>query len=309
MKVLVTGGAGFIGSHVAEAYLRAGHDVAALDDLSSGKPENVAEGVRFFRADICDPAGVREVFETFAPDIVSHHAGHVSVSDSVSRPDVDCSVNVQGSLVVFQAAARSHVQRVIFASSGGAVYGSGSMLPTPEDAPLRPESPYAISKVAGEMYLGFFSSSYAHGAVILRYANVYGPRQSCSPESGVVSIFCQRALQRRSLMVSGDGLQTRDFVYVGDVARANLLALSGPPGTYNVGTGEGTTIRGLANMVQTAVGVVVPVEQCPARTAEVRDSAVDTSRAARVLGFEAEYSLKEGLEHTVQYLERHASGC
>ena len=309
MRILVTGGAGFIGSHVAEAYLRAGHDVAVLDDLSSGKLENVAEGIRMFQGDVCDPDSVRRIFDVFAPDVVSHHAGHVSVSDSVSHPDIDCAVNVQGSLVIFQAAVHAGVQRIIFASSGGAVYGSDSVRPTPEDAALRPESPYAIAKVAGELYLGYFAGSLAQGAVILRYANVYGPRQSGSPESGVVSILCERALRRQSLTINGDGLQTRDFIYVGDVARANILALSGPAGTYNIGTGHETTICTLADRVEAIAGAHLPVERCPARPAEVRDSAVNVERAARMLGFNVEYSLEEGLERTVQYIRQHMPVC
>jgi UDP-glucose 4-epimerase len=307
MRVLVTGGAGFIGSHVVEEYLRSGHEVAVLDDFSTGTLVNVPPGVRVYEGDIRNAATVAEVLDSFAPEIVSHHAAHVSVDESVRQPEVDCLANVLGSILVFQAAARTGVRRVIFASSGGAVYGNASTVPTAESAPLRPESPYAIAKMTAEEYLRFFEPSYAEGAVILRYSNVYGPRQRVASESGVVAIFCDHALRQLPLSICGDGLQTRDFVYVRDVARANARALIGPAGTYNVGTGRGVSIRDLVQRLESVMAFELPVTSAPERAAEVRHSVLDTTHAKEQLGFSAEYSLEEGLRLTLESSRLHLS--
>lgn len=308
MRVLVTGGAGFIGSHVAEEYLRCGHEVAVLDDFSTGTPVNVPRGVRVYEGDIRNAATVSKVLDAFAPEAISHHAGHASVGESVRQPEDDCQVNVLGSVLVFQAAARAGVRRVIFASSGGAVYGNASTVPTSENAPLHPESPYAIAKMTAEEYLRFFEPSYAEGAVILRYSNVYGPRQSVASESGVVAIFCDHVLRHLPLSICGDGLQTRDFVYVRDAARANALALVGPAGTYNVGTGQGVSINELVQRLQSVMGCQLPVTSAPERAAEVRHSALDSAHAKEQLGFSAEYSLEEGLRLTLEASRLRLSG-
>jgi UDP-glucose 4-epimerase len=299
MRILVTGGAGFIGSHVVEEYVGRGHEVAILDDFSTGKRAHVPRGVTVFEGDVRSAASVSTAFDAFVPEVVSHHAGHVSVGESVRQPEDDCEVNVLGSVRVFQAAARAGVRRVIFASSGGAVYGNASSIPTPEHAPLQPESPYAIAKVTAEEYLRFFEPSYTEGAVVLRYSNVYGPRQSVASESGVVAIFCDHVLRGEPLPICGDGTQTRDFVYVRDIAHANALALAGPAGTYNIGTGRGVSISDLVRQLQVVAGFELPSRQAPERVAEVRHSVLDPAHARRQLGFGTEYSLEAGLRMTL----------
>lgn len=309
MKVLITGGAGFIGSHIAERYLNDGHEVAVLDDLSTGSRDNVPREVPLFHGSICDAGYVHDVMKSFHPDVVSHHAGHVSVRDSILHPETDCAVNILGSVIIFQAAASAGVRRVIFASSGGAVYGNTSIRPTPENAPLRPESPYAVSKATGEQYLHYFSRWYPDGAIVLRYANIYGPRQRSSPESGVVSILCEKAMRGTPMTIFGDGRQTRDFVYVGDVADANTLALAGPAGTYNIGTGMGTSIRELVEVITAAVGCRVPTEHGEPSIDEVRDSVLSTTHAKRKLGFVARTALKSGLQQTVSWFAETTGGA
>src|SRR5215213_473687 len=243
VRVLLTGGAGFIGSHVAERLLGCGHEVAVVDDLSSGKRENVPDGAVFYEADV--RSGCAEVFEEFGPEALCHQAAQMDVRRSVREPDFDADVNVLGTVRLLQACAERGVGKVVFASSGGAIYGEQQRFPAAEDHPQYPISPYGVSKLAGERYLNYYGVQYGLPHVALRYANVYGPRQDPHGEAGVVAIFCGNLALGRTSTINGGGEQTRDYVYVKDVARANALALENevPSGAYNVGTGVETSVN------------------------------------------------------------------
>src|SRR5215213_6566905 len=242
VRVLLTGGAGFIGSHVAERLLGCGHEVAVVDDLSSGKRENVPDGAVFYEADV--RSGCAEVFEDFGPEALCHQAAQMDVRRSVREPDFDADVNVLGTVRLLQSCIERGVGKVVFASTGGAVYGEQREFPASEDHPQYPSSPYGVSKLAGERYLYFYHLQYGLPYVALRYANVYGPRQDPHGEAGVVAIFCGNLAAGKPSTIYGTGEQTRDYVYVGDVAWANVLALEEgpPPGAYNVGTGVETSV-------------------------------------------------------------------
>ena len=243
MRILLTGGAGFIGSHVADQLLARGHEVAIIDDLSSGKKENIPEGAAFYERDIRD--GCAEVFEEFEPDALCHQAAQMDVRRSVREPDFDADVNVLGTLRLLENCVKYGLEKVVFASTGGAVYGEQLQYPAPEDHPQYPISPYGVSKLAGERYLHFYNAQHGLPYAALRYANVYGPRQDPHGEAGVVAIFCGNLAAGRGSTINGSGEQTRDYVYVEDVARANVIALQGDPrsGTYNDGTGIETSVN------------------------------------------------------------------
>jgi UDP-glucose 4-epimerase len=309
-NVLVTGGAGFIGSHVVEAHLAEGDRVWVVDDLSSGRETNVAAGAELIRMSIADSA-LEQLFDTVRFDLVSHHAAQIDVRISVTDPRRDARTNVDGLLNVLEN-ARRHGSRVVYVSSGGVVYGEPSTRPTPETAPKLPESPYGVTKLAGEHFLYYYARVHGLEYVALRYSNVYGPRQDPHGEAGVVAIFGQRILAGRPVTVFGDGEQTRDYVYVGDVVAANLLAASlpqGPAGTaldqraYNVGTGTETSVNGLARAMMEAAGRTVALEYAPARPGELLRSALDASKL-RAVGWSEATSLGAGLRKTLEHIER-----
>lgn len=301
MKVLVTGGAGFIGSHVCDVFLRAGHEVVALDDLSSGRRENLDGRVRLVVADIRSPEAA-ELIRRERPEVLCHLAAQMDVRRSVEDPRHDADVNVVGMLNLLEAARTSGVRKVLFSSTGGAIYGEQERFPAPESHPTRPVSPYGVSKAAGELYLGYYQAQYGLSYVALRYANVYGPRQNPHGEAGVVAIFSQRLLAGRECTIYGDGGQTRDFVYVEDVARANLLAWEKEyAGPLNVGTGVETDINRLYALLAEAAGVPRPAQHAPGKPGEQRRSCVDNARAREVLGWEPSLPLAEGLRRTVEY--------
>jgi UDP-glucose 4-epimerase len=308
-RVLVTGGAGFIGSHVADLFLGAGWEVAVLDDLSSGKRENVPGRARFYPCDVRSAAAA-EAIARERPDVLCHHAAQIDVRRSMADPRLDCDVNLGGLLNVVQAAVRAGVGQVLFASSGGAIYGDTDQIPTREDHPARPASHYGVSKAAGELYLGVFRQANGLRAAALRYANVYGPRQDPLGEAGVVAIFCGRLLEGRPCTVNGDGGQTRDYVYVGDVARANLLAAErGFDGALNVGTGVETDVNGLHRSLARAAGVEARPEHGPAKPGEQRRSCLDASAAALAIGWRPTVALEDGLDRTLAWFrERRAAG-
>src|SRR3712207_6537918 len=245
MRVLLSGGAGFIGSHTADRLLERGHEVAIVDDLSSGKRENVPEGARFYEADI--RSGCAEVFEEFAPEALCHQAAQMDVRRSVREPDFDADVNVLGTVRLLQSCVEHGVGKVIFASTGGAVYGEQRDFPATEEHPHEPVSPYGVSKLAGERYLNYYRPQRGLPYVALRYATVYGPRQDPHGEAGVVAIFCGNLATDRASTIHGSGEQTRDYVYAADVARANVLHLKNavPTGAYNAGTGVDTSVNRL----------------------------------------------------------------
>ncbi len=308
-RALVTGGAGFIGSHVADNYLAAGYDVTVVDDLSSGREENIPRAAEFVHADICSDE-VRRLLEQTKFDVLNHHAAQMDVRLSVEDPSFDARVNILGLLNLLEGARIGGTKRVVFASSGGVVYGESDDLPHREHARKLPVSPYGVSKLTSEFYLAAYTQLYGMRCVALRYANVYGPRQNPHGEAGVVAIFCNRISRGQQLTVFGDGGQTRDYVFVGDVARANMLATewwAGDPETidaaaFNIGTASETTVNELAQTLIDAVGANVSIAHAPERAGELRRSAVAIDRAARDLGWTPETALGEGLRQTYEWI-------
>jgi len=297
MRAIVTGGAGFIGSHVVEALLGRGDEVHVLDDLSKGKRENVAAGAELHVADIRDPDAV---FDAVEPAAVLHLAAQADVRVSVEQPSLDADVNVLGTVRILEA-ARRHGAKVVFTSSGGAGYGECDG-PAPETAPMRPLAPYGVSKLAGEEYLAAYNRLYGSSHVTLRLGNVYGPRQEPHGEAGVVAIFMGLLLEGGTPRIYGDGRQTRDYVYVGDVANAALAALEHDGGVFNVGTGVETSVLELAAAIGAASGIDRPAEHEPARLGELQRSVLDVSLAARELGWRPEHSLADGLAATWRWI-------
>ena len=301
MRILVTGGAGFIGSHIAEAFVREGHEVSIVDDLSSGREEQVPQGARFYRLDIRSPE-LRAVFATEKPEVLCHHAAQMDVRRSVADPGYDASVNILGLLNLMELGRQYGLRRVLFASTGGAIYGEQEVFPCPETHPTEPVSPYGVAKLASERYLHFYSVQYGISWVGLRYANVYGPRQNPHGEAGVVAIFTEKLLRGEQPVIHGDGLQTRDYVYVGDLVRANLLALeSDYCGPLNLGTGKETDVNTLFHLLCELTGVTLPERHGLAKPGEQRRSCIDSGLAERVLGWRPEVELSEGLRRTVEF--------
>ena len=301
MNIVVTGGAGFIGSHVAEAYLAAGHTVWVVDNLATGKRDNVPAGARFVRADINDEA-VRRLLSDERIEAINHHAAQMDVRRSVADPLFDARSNVLGLLNLLEGAREAGCRTFVFASSGGTVYGELTAFPATEEHPTHPISPYGISKLAGEHYLDFYRLEYGLRTVSLRYANVYGPRQDPHGEAGVVAIFSRALLDGQSITINGDGTQTRDYVFVADVVRANLAALATDVhGPFNVGTGVETDVNALAAHLQRLTGATDRARHGPAKPGEPRRSVLDCGRAARMLGWMPAGALEDGLETTVAF--------
>jgi UDP-glucose 4-epimerase len=298
-RILVTGGAGFIASHVADQLVAAGHDVAVVDNLSFGKREYVPSGAQFYPFDI-KSADAFDLICRWRPQVIVHHAAQMSVQVSVSDPVLDAQENILGSLNLFQAAAQARVEKIIFASTGGAIYGDEAPLPAREDDPPRPEAPYGVAKLAVEHYLHFYQREHGIIPVCLRYANVYGPRQNGQGEAGVVAIFIEKFLAGEQPRINGDGLQTRDFVFVGDIVAANLLALEYPkPATFNIGTGDETDILTIYLKLQEVTGSPLGPVHGPPKPGEQRRSALDSDLAHQDLGWGPRVSLSEGLARTV----------
>jgi UDP-glucose 4-epimerase len=312
-KVLVTGGAGFIGSHVAERYLAEGFQVTVLDDLSSGRRENVPPGATFVQADV-GSAETRELAGQ-GYTIINHHAAQMDVRVSVQDPVLDARTNLLGLLNLLEGGRAGTLRRVVFASSGGVVYGESDALPHPETAPKLPVSPYGVSKLASEFYLATYAQLHGLEAVSLRYANVFGPRQNPHGEAGVVAIFGSRMLRGQALTIYGDGSQTRDYVYVGDVVSANLHATRWPVPpvatiddvAVNVGTAVETSVTQLAEALLSATGVTVPIEHASARPGELQRSSVSIEKAGRQWGWRPEVTLGEGLKRTYEWIEEEAA--
>jgi UDP-glucose 4-epimerase len=305
MNVLVTGGAGFIGSHTVDALLEAGHVVTVVDDLSTGVRANLNDAAVLAQVDVRDPVALGDVVQRARPDVVMAFAGRVDVRRSIEDPMQDASTNVLGSLNTFCAGARHGAARLIFASTGGALYGE-ARAPADERTPIRLLSPYGVAKYAAEQYLAWVGRHFGLTCTTLRYANVYGPRQNASQEAGVVALFLRRMLDGDPLVVHGDGLQTRDFVYVQDVVRANLLAMTSPGGTYNIGTGASTSIDDLAGLCARLHGHDVAIRHGQAIVGEVRDSVLDVGLAAEQLGWRPLWSLEDGIRETLRWFARQA---
>jgi len=294
MQTLVTGGAGFIGSHLLDALLARGDEVTTVDDLSSGRRERVPDGVTLHVVDIADPAAIAPVFADAQPEVVFHLAAQVDVRASVADPYRDARLNVAGTASVLEAARRAGARRLLLASTGGALYGETDLLPTPESAPLEPFSPYGASKAAAETYCALYTRLHGLSTLALRFGNVYGPRQDPHGEAGVIAIFAGAASERRPVTVFGDGEQTRDYVYVGDVVAGFLAAADADAtGAVNIGTGIETSVLELVR----ALGVEPRYE--PARAGEVARSCLDITHAAETLGWRAQVALAEGVERTV----------
>jgi UDP-glucose 4-epimerase len=305
MKILVTGGAGFIGSHVVDTFVAAGHQVAVVDNLSTGKRARVNPAARLHVMDLRDRR-LADMFEQERPDAVAHLAAQAAVGRSVTQPAFDASVNILGGLNLLDCCRRAGVRRIIYSSSGGAAYGDTDVIPTPEDHPTRPASPYGVSKVALELYLQAWNGIFGTVGISLRYANVYGPRQDPAGEAGVIAIFCHRLLTGQPPTINGDGHQTRDYVYVEDVAAANLRALACPDvtGSINVGTGVETSVNELSRALARIVAVDARPEHAPARPGEQRRSCLSPALAKRVLGWTPTVSLEDGLTRTVEFFRR-----
>ncbi len=308
MRALVTGGAGFIGSNLVDALVERGHDVVVLDDLSSGKRENLtdalAAGARLIEGDITDRAAVDEAFTAARPDVVCHLAAQIDVRHSVADPVFDLGVNVGGTINILEAAASAGTRRVLFASTGGAIYGEGEGrdLPLPEGAECRPDAPYGQSKFAAEGYLSLYSRLRGLSCAALRLGNVYGPRQDPHGEAGVVAIYCGALLGGEQPLVFGDGEQTRDYIYVDDVVAGFLAAIDREAeGVFNIGTGIETSVLELGRKLAAAHGTEFTPKMCPPRPGEVQRIAIDPSRAARDLGWRAEVELADGLERTLAW--------
>ncbi len=314
MRVLVTGGAGFIGSHIVDEFIAAGHEPAVLDDFSSGSRDNIPESVPVFEADIRDQPRIDHIFDEFQPEWVSHQAAQMSVSRSVREPAFDAEVNVLGLINVLEASRRVGVKRFSFASSGGALYGDVTQ-PAPEHHAAAPISPYGITKWVGERYLEFYAREHGMPCIALRYANVYGPRQNPHGEAGVVAVFSTRMLSGQPYRINGDGKYIRDYVYVQDVSRANLLSMTQTLdelfAAFNIGTGCGTDVNELAASIRTAATAALEhfgssrsiddPEYGPARAGDLRSSLLDAQRAGQALGWKPQVDLTTGLSRTVDW--------
>jgi len=304
MRVLVTGGAGFIGSHIVDAHLDRGDEVAVVDSLVGGRRAFVSPRARFHVLDIRD-AALRDVFGRERPQLVSHHAAQTSVSASVSNPTLDADVNIVGTLRLLQLCVEFGVEHLVFASTGGALYGEPDHMPAAETSPTAPLSPYGISKLAAEGYIDLYGRLHGLRAGRLRYANVYGPRQDPHGEAGVVAIFARALLDSRQAVIFDDGEQTRDFVFVGDVVRANLLAADQRfVGAVNIGTGQATTVNAIYRALARAAGVAGPAAYAPPRAGDVRHITLDPSAARSSLGWKAEVALEAGLTKTLDWFRR-----
>ncbi|HEX9787462.1 MAG TPA: NAD-dependent epimerase/dehydratase family protein [Candidatus Binatia bacterium] len=301
MRIVVTGGAGFIASHVVDAYLERGHEVHIFDDFSTGQRSNLDSKAELHEVDIADPRAARSI-ERIKPDALSHHAAQMDVRHSVADPGFDARVNIIGFINLLEACKNSGVKKVVFASSGGAVYGEQDTFPAAEDHVTRPASPYGVSKRAGELYLSYYQQAFGLPYVALRYGNVYGPRQSAKGEAGVVAIFLALLLTGKTPVINGDGEQTRDYVYVGDVVSANVAALdSSFVGAVNIGTGVETDVVTIFQHLRRAVGSDIEAVHGPAKTGEQRRSCLDPRRAARVLGWRPRMALADGLRRTAEF--------
>ncbi|RPH81899.1 MAG: NAD-dependent epimerase/dehydratase family protein [Nitrospiraceae bacterium] len=301
MKVLVTGGAGFIGSHLVDRLIQEGHEVVVVDNLSTGKRRNLNRAARFFKLDI-QSWRLERVFRNERPHLVMHLAAQMDVRKSVEDPIFDAQVNVLGTLNVLQQAIKHGVRKVVFSSSGGAIYGEQEVYPAPESHVTKPLSPYGISKLCGEQYLSYYQRVNGLQKVSLRYANVYGPRQDPDGEAGVVAIFIQKLLNNEQAIVNGNGRQTRDFVYVEDVVEANLAVMGQEiQGTYNVGTGEETSINDLLRILVRHTNSTCKEVHGPAKNGEQARSVIDSSKLRQELSWEPRTELGEGLKRTVDY--------
>jgi UDP-glucose 4-epimerase len=299
MKIAITGGAGFIASHIADAYLALGHEVFVIDNLSTGKRENIPAQATFIEMDVNDSA-LRDLFIAEKFDIVNHHAAQMDVRVSVQDPSYDARINILGGLNVYESAFKSGVKKIIFASSGGTVYGDQEYFPADEHHPTKPISPYGIAKLSNEQYLYYYAHVHGLPYVAFRYANIYGPRQNPHGEAGVIAIFAQKMLRGEQPIINGEGLQTRDYVYVGDVVQANVLALQPSMiGAYNIGTSLETDVNTLFRHLRELTGSECEEQHAPAKQGEQLRSVLSYERIHTSFGWTPKMNLVEGLSKTV----------
>ena len=304
MKILVSGGAGFIGSNLVDAFIKRGHSVAVVDNLSSGKKQNVNPRARFYKTDITDAKAIEAVFKKERPQVLSHLAAQIDVRRSVAEPRFDADVNIGGTLNMLESGRKYGLKKVIFSSSGGTIYGECGARPPTESVPGNPLSPYGIGKFTIEFYLKFYAEIYGIRYTALRYANVYGPRQDPHGEAGVVAIFAQRMLKGEDILVFGDGKQTRDYVFVGDVVDANVRALTrGHNDIFNIGTGKLTSVIDLARVMGSIIGYQKKPVKKPARPGELMRSFLDFHKAGKHLGWKPSVTLSDGLATTIDYFK------
>ncbi len=305
MKILVTGGAGFIGSWVCDAYISEGHQVLVVDNLSTGSEKNIPREAEFDECDIRNSAGLEKVFRRFRPEVVNHHAAQINVRNSVKDPHADAEINITGSLKVLRLCAEYGISKFIFASTGGALYGKPEILPATESTPICPLSPYGIAKLSTENYVRYYSESFGFNHVILRYANAYGERQNPEGEAGVIGIFCENILKKKPCIIFGDGEQTRDYVHVSDVTRANLLAVkSKEQGTFNIGTSVESSVNYIARILQEETMSEFAVKRGQRCQGEVRRISLDFSLAEQKLEWVPEIFLREGLIRTWKWFQQ-----
>ena len=301
--ILITGGAGFIGSHIADLLIQEGYDVSIIDDLSNGKEENINPKATFYQLSILDKK-LPDILKNENIDVIIHHAAQISVRDSVNDPIFDMEINIKGSLLLLEYCVKHKIKKFVFASTGGALYGEQDYFPADEQHPTRPLSPYAIAKLSTEKYLFFFYKTHNLPYTSLRYANVYGPRQDPFGEAGVVAIFTQKMLQEKQPLINGDGKQTRDFVFVHDVARANLLALKHDViGEINISTGIETSINQIFHEIKKSTSPNIPEKHGPPMPGEQLRSVITFEKAERLLGWKPTTSLTEGLSKTVAFFQ------
>lgn len=304
MKILITGGAGFIGSNIAKKYLSEGFEVAVLDNFSSGNREFLDKKITIFEGSIEDKEFVQKTFKSFQPDIISHHAAHISVRDSISKPIFDAEQNILGSINIFEEAGKSGAKHIVFASTAGLINQSDYQLPTPETQTPTLDLPYKISKFSGEHYLGFFAKKYEFTHTIFRYANAYGPHQTPKSEAGVVSIFIQNLLQNKPITLFGAGEQTRDFIFIEDIANAHFIATEqNISGCFHLGTGKETSIKNLYEKVAKHLNNSNTPKMGALLPGELLRSCLDSTKFQKISGWEPKTDIKEGLEKTVKWGE------
>jgi len=304
VKILVTGGAGFIGSNVADRFIQEGHQVTIVDNLSTGLEANVNKKAKFFKVDIRSVV-IDKIFQKTKPDVLCHHAAQIDVRKSTADPIFDAEVNIVGSLNLLNACVKHRVKKVIFASTGGAIYGDQDYFPADENHPANPLSPYGAAKLSIENYLHFYRETYGIEFISLRYANVYGPRQNPFGEAGVVAIFAERFLAEKETIINGDGTQTRDFVFVDDVVESNLLVLKYPKSDiFNIGTGKETDINCIFRLLKEFAGSKQKEMHGPPKPGEQQRSVLDCSKAEKLLKWNPRYSLQEGIAKTVEFFQQ-----
>lgn len=305
MKILITGGAGFIGSHIADAYIERGHDVVIIDNLSSGEKKNINRKAKFYKADICDEKAVRKMFQKEKPEIVNHHAAQKDVGFSVVNPIEDARINILGSINIIKNCVEFGVKKIIYTNSGGTIYGNVPLdeLPAKETQRIRPTNQYGLNKSLVELYLRMYNREYGLDFVSLRYGNVYGERQK-GGECGVIPIFIKKMLNNETPKINGDGKQTRDFIYVRDVVNANLLVLNKTPNHfYNIGTGQQISILKIYYVIAKQLGFHKKPVFGEAKPGEVRFSALDITKARKELGWQPRYSFEEGIKRTIDFFK------